>query len=464
MKYLQVKQWSYLAIVLSLASCESFLEVDPPDSKIPVDLVFANDLAAESAMAGMYLNLQGSNNFSSGSDKSVGSVGGLSADELHNYPLNPQNLQFENNNLEADNADVLLFWESMYRSIYITNSILEGLERSTGMTPTTKAHLRGEALFIRAFSHFYLVNFFGDVPIVITTDYTQNAVIARSPIDEVYEQILLDLQEAENLLVENYITTGRVRPNKHTVTAMLARVYLYREDWARAEEKAGNVITRNLVYSLTSNLDLVFRSNSAEAIWQLRVQDGAQYTNEGYYFGTSRALNFNVLRNEVIDDFEPGDLRRTSWITTRIISGETVYYPYKYKLQTLSGPESNEYSTVFRLAEMFLIRSEARARQGKLVLAIADIDEIRRRANLPLIQETNPSISEDDLILAIEQERRIEFLAEWGHRWLDLKRWDRANTVLATKKPGWTTDDQLYPLPAHELRNNPKLKPQNPGY
>jgi len=142
--------------------------------------------------------------------------------------------------------------------------------------------------------------------------------------------------------------------------------------------------------------------------------------------------------------------------------------PYKYRSytsSTTSDPDNSrkENSTVLRLAEQYLIRAEARAQQNKLDLAIADVDVIRARAGLPLIANTNPSISKTALLDAIMQERRVELFTEWGHRWFDLKRTGKALAVLSAIKPGFTSDDLLYPIPESELNKNPFLE-QNPGY
>jgi hypothetical protein len=106
-----------------------------------------------------------------------------------------------------------------------------------------------------------------------------------------------------------------------------------------------------------------------------------------------------------------------------------------------------------------LIRAEARARQHNLAGAKPDINMIRSRAGLGI----NNSPDEASLLLAIEQERRIELFAEWGHRWLDLKRTGRASAVLGLVKPGWSAEDMLFPIPQSELDKNPFLV-QNPGY
>ncbi len=113
---------------------------------------------------------------------------------------------------------------------------------------------------------------------------------------------------------------------------------------------------------------------------------------------------------------------------------------------------------------MYLVRAEARAQQNKLAESIADVDAIRGRAGLPLIQNTNPGIGQSGLLNAIAQERRIELFAEWGHRWLDLKRTDKTDIVLGPLKgSNWQPTDVLYPIPASEITNDIYLI-QNPGY
>jgi len=119
---------------------------------------------------------------------------------------------------------------------------------------------------------------------------------------------------------------------------------------------------------------------------------------------------------------------------------------------------------VFRLAEMYLIRSEARARMGDIENAVADLDSIRSRAGIPLLSQIAPAIGQDDLLVAIAKERRMELFAEWGHRWLDLKRTNNADAVLGSVKSQWQVYDVLYPIPQSERNKNVKLGSQNEGY
>ncbi len=443
------------------SSCEKFLAVDPPSTKIPAQVVFQDAAMATSALVGIYLNLYQSASFACGDPQSVVSLAGLSADELKNNKLQPAFLEFQSNAINPSGSYVRSPWATMYQAIYQANSAIEGLDASTVLSGTLKSQLKGEALFVRAFCYFYLVNLYGDVPLAVTTDYNLNNSLTRSPSTDVYDQIKADLLAAESLMADSYDGTERIRPNRFAATSLLARVYLYTGEWGRAEDKSTKVIESTL-YNLET-LNGTFLSTSKEAIWQIRPYDGQPYTNEGYFFGLDAGALYNVLTDGLMQSFESGDGRKTSWTTSKSSSGVTIYLPNKYKKYQVSGV-LNEYSMVIRLAEVYLIRGEARARQNKLPLAIADIDKIRVRAGLPTIQSTNPGISLSNLMLAFEKERRIEFLAEWGHRWLDLKRLNRAEAVLSSKQPGWNNNKLLYPIPASEIRKNKNLNPQNPGY
>src|SRR5690606_31622090 len=108
---------------------------------------------------------------------------------------------------------------------------LEGVENSQGLPEPVKNQLKGEALFIRSLTHFYLANLFGDVPFVTTTDYSINSQVVRTPVAQVMESIVNDLTMAKNILSESYSTNERIRANKWVASALLARVYLYQEQW-----------------------------------------------------------------------------------------------------------------------------------------------------------------------------------------------------------------------------------------
>lgn len=136
-------------------------------------------------------------------------------------------------------------------------------------------------------------------------------------------------------------------------------------------------------------------------------------------------------------------------------------FPIQIQNPTNSAGNISEYYTPLRLAEQYLIRAEARANQDNLNGAVDDLNVIRKRAVLTTLLN---SLTQAQVLAAVAQENRIEFFAEWGHRWLDLKRTGQADAVLGSLKgSNWQTTDQLYPIPISEILRDPNLE-QNPGY
>lgn len=305
-----------------------------------------------------------------------------------------------------------------------------------------------------------MINLFGDVPLITTSDYRLNSTLPRTSKSKVYQQIISDLTDALNLLDTSYITDGRVRPNKWAAAAMLARVYLYNGDWIDAESEATAVINSG-IYTLEPDLNNVFLKDSKEAIWQLMPVNPEFNTYEG-----NAILQPNntlpptyLLTSSLLNAFEAGDRRLAAWVGSRTFQSQVEYFPYKYKVYGNNAPLT-EYYMVLRLAEQYLIRAEARAEQNNFEGALQDINEIRNRAGLPDVTYN----SQQTILAAIEQERRIELFAEWGHRWNDLKRTGRINTVLGALKPAtWQPKDTLWPIPQNEINLNHSLT-QNPGY
>lgn len=455
---------SVLVLLWFLSSCESLIDVNPKGA-LTGATIYDDDKTAGQVLTGIYVKMVEAG-FASGGSQGMNVLGGLSADELMHH--NAELQDFQANALYPSHPLVkAALWEPAYKFIYYANALLQGLEHSTAISSAVRKQLEGEARFLRAFSFFYLTNLFGDVPLILGTDFRINQVFKRTPQSEVYEQIVADLRLAQELLPHDYALYGdkRIRPNRAAASALLARVFLYLKDWSGAETEATEVITNTALYGLVADLDEVFLANSREAVWQLGPVIPGINTHEGNVFILTGFPGVVSLQGSTVNACEEGDLRALHWISHIDLGGMRYYYPYKYKKRDHpEGEEITEYSMVLRLAELYLIRAEARTRQDKLEGAIADIDAIRQRAGLPLLQDTNPSITKSGLMQRIENERRIELMAEWGHRWLDLKRTGRVHEVLPGVKPGWQATDVLYPIPQSEMDANPNLKPQNPGY
>lgn len=487
MKWIQ----SLLLLLLLTTSCTKYLEVDPPPTQIDGSGAFKTDAAAISAMTGIYARaaLPLGGQFSS-----LSMCAGLSADELTAYGVGPDALnQLYTNSLTTSFS---YFWKELYGYIYSANDAVEGITASTTLSAPVKSRLLGEAKFTRAFFYFYLVNLFGDVPLILVTDYRQNMLMARTPAAKVYEQIIQDLKDAKDLMGESYtaadlktVSTDRVRPNKWAATALLARAYLFTGDWDNAIAASSEVISQTGVYKLET-LANAFLKDGKEALWQLQSTQNNLNTYEGNSFILISAPNYAFpvsLSSGLYNTFEPGDDRKTNWTGAYTSTGtgaKTYPYAYKYKVRAISTATIpiTENAIMLRLAEQYLIRAEARIHANKIADGIDDLNALRTRARaaatvavpnpLPALSTT---LNMTDALKAAEHERQVEMFAEMGDRWLTLKRTkgfdnpaisraDEIMPAITTAKGGqWNTDWQLYPIPATEIINDVNLS-QNHGY
>ncbi|RAV29465.1 RagB/SusD family nutrient uptake outer membrane protein [Sinomicrobium soli] len=451
----------FCTIIFLISGCESLVEVDMPSvSLMEKGTVFSDASNAELAVIGLYSQMRNSSHPFYGDSDGLSDLAGLYADELFYTGMDIARLQFQESSLQADNNMVLNVWSQFYETISSANMLIENLENAENIPLDTRNQLIGEALFIRALNFFNLVNLFGEVPLVLTSDYRVNANIPRTSLEEVYEQIEEDLLQASEMMTWGYPNEERVRATDMTAKALLSRVYLYQEKWEEAEIISSEVIN-NTDYGLVA-LESITLSNNREAILQFSPsgQSITSVTPEGLNYGGNSSVN--VLQEDFAEIFEPGDERKSNWMRQ---NNSLLQVPYKYKVGVSGGTSRLEYTTIFRLAEQYLIRAESRAEQEKLAEAVLDIDVVRGRAGLTLISETNPGIPREDLLDAIMQERRVEFFSEWGHRWFDLKRTGNALQVLQVIKPDFNSNKLLWPIPQQEINNNPALRDhQNTGY
>jgi len=467
-----------MVLVMSTLSCKKFLEIDAPRTELDKSSVFVSDKTADAAMLGVYSDLN-SDNYTFANLITM-FMGPISSDDFL-YEANVATfLEFKANVVSEGNTYVGIVWSEPYSYIYRCNAIIEGVTASTTLSTGVKNKLIGEAKFVRAFCYFYLVNLFGDVPLITDTDVIKNSSTPRTPSTQVYAAIIADLLEAKSLLSASYPTNGeRTRPVKGAATLLLARAYLYSGNNAEAETQASEVIATQ-GYSLLSgaNLGKTFLKNSTDAVWQLAIVNTLQNKNtiEGYNMTpvniNAPVTNYRLTRDPnygLVNAFEAGDLRKTNWtgFWTVAATGITNTYPYKYKVST--STVITEYSMVLRFAEAYVIRAEARMQLGKLQLGKADLDVLRLRAGLAALPVPATVAAG---MLQVEKERRIEFFAEWGHRWFDLKRWKsvtgdasktRADDILPLTKPTWKSTAILMPIPTEAMTTNPNLT-QNPGY
>lgn len=466
------KQFLFILLTgtAAAAGCKKLVDVAPPNGQVVTTTVFANDNTTIAAQLAIYTQLQGV-------PGSLEGYTGLSSDELANYSSAQLEKDLYLNNLNAGTDSYTLLWTPIYNIIYQENAIIENLTGSTAVSRQVKTQTLGEAEFVRAYCYFYLTNLYGDVPLVTSTNYKINSIMARSAQSTVYAQMVVDLLDAQSKLSSNYldatdtaITVDRVRPTSWAASALVARVYLYMGKYDSAALEASKVINNTALFGMPA-LSAVFKKNSTEAIWEIMPPTGVLYTTEGNYFiltkspaSSSSITGCCAISTQLLNSFESGDGRKTAWVGIYPNSGTTFYFPSKYKnSNSVTGNPSGEYSMVLRLAEQYLIRAEAEVQTNDLDDAINDINVIRTRAGLTGVAST---VSQAQVMAAILHERQIEFFAE-AQRWLDLKRMkivDSVMSVVTNQKGGsWNTDQQLYPLEANDVQEDLNLT-QNPGY
>ncbi len=438
-----------LFLLLTVSSCNQFLDVKPKES-ISDAVKITDQNSALTALRGVYSALANSDYYGT----SFQSIGYLSGDNIQWTGSQSQVQEFINHKVNADNSTIAAVWIAIYRTINRANNVLAKVPTVTDPTLTTalKNQYVGEAYAIRALAYFDLARTFGGVPLITkpTEKPTDNVGIKRSSQAETYAQVLKDLEAAEPLLPA---TTDRYRVTQKTVFALKSRYYLYQKDYVKAEDYATRIISDAVNYKLVKPFGTFFQNDArgtAESVFELfyngttevnahRNQWQPQTTGGTRQWAPNDAL-VALLNNPTI-----GGTRSTLIAK----DNQNRWYGNLYYRNPASDP-----TYIFRTAESYLIRAEARAQQDKLADALTDLNAVRDRAGLTALTTS----TKDAVLLAVENERRVEFALE-PHRWFDLVRTGRAAAVLNVTDP----NRYLLPIPVQQRLSDPTLE-QNPGY
>ena len=443
---------------LLFVSCENLVEVNYPTNQIGTVQVFEDLQTANAALAGLYAGLRDQSLLTGGSYYGAGALLGSYADDLDCYFYDQNGVvDIANNQQQQTNSNIETIWNTAYQQVYYANSIIYGAEHSTALAEEDKNRIKGEALLVRSLIYFYLQQLFGDIPYTTSLDYEYNRKLSKTDAAAVLEQLTLDLEEASSLLPDDYRDPERIYPNRKAAQLLLARVYLLRQQWPLAEQTAQSILQSPL-YQFQPDLDQVFHASGTHILWQLKPQNSGDAALEAsFYYFTNSTPNSFVLSESLLHTFAETDLRKTHWMALETFEGQSWYRPCKYK--NLPGDNTDEYSVVFRLEEVYFIMAEALARQNRLDEALPYLNATRQRAGLTALT----TLTGEAFISELLAEKRREFFAESGLRFLDLKRWGRLGELSAVK-PNWQDYKQLWPLPQKELLLNAHLSPQNPGY
>jgi starch-binding outer membrane protein, SusD/RagB family len=466
-----------LLLILYITSCRKFVVADPPVTAISSATAFSDNAGAIATMTSIYIDLKANPIFIAGV-RSIGLLTGMESDELINF--NSEYTGYFTNSLDNANSSLSYgIWQQIYAKVHTANLVIENLEKSVSISSAVKQQMIGEAKFMRAFLHFYLVNLFGKVPVITTSDYRINKVIARSDTNSVYRQIVADLKDAQSSLPDEIVdgygvaVNTRYRPNRWAATALLSRVYLYQKDWVNAEAESMK-FANNSRYYLDTDLINIFTGPSNEVIWQLQAVLQYFSAADGSAYILLKDPNLCAISPQLASAFEPGDARYSSWVGKYSSNAVDYYYPFKYRVSSDNDYLYLENTTVLRVAEQLLISAEAKIQQGKIEEGIADMNKLRQRSRLiPTSDVPNPlpdlllNLSKEDALKAVMHERQVELFTEWGHRWFDLKRTGEINSVMTSVAPSKNTEWHPYqawwPVPNSEILLNGNLD-QNEGY
>ncbi|WP_339655874.1 RagB/SusD family nutrient uptake outer membrane protein, partial [uncultured Salegentibacter sp.] len=165
-------------ISLCFISCEEFLEVETPDYKLDSKAVFSDDQTAQSALNGLFNQLFNTS-YANGGSQSVSFLAALSADNFTLTSTTQDIIEFHQNQISPENNYNLTLWSGSYNIIYQTNALLNGIENNNSLSQGLKDKIEGSSKFIRGLTYFYLVKLYGDVPLILSTNYEENALTER---------------------------------------------------------------------------------------------------------------------------------------------------------------------------------------------------------------------------------------------------------------------------------------------
>ncbi len=442
-----------------LSSCKKHLDPTPVNFVSDADPIF-DATSSQTALRGVYRQLGSSGYYG----ENYVTLGFFPTGDVKNLTTGGA-ANLVNINFRADDANFNAAWVAIYLTINRANNVITSVPavQDPTFTDAAKNQIIGEAKFIRALAYFDIARAWGGAQIVLapTTSIDNIPKVKRSTQAQTYDQVEKDLNEAEALLPD---VVNRVRATKRTVWALKARLYLYRQQWDKAEEYASKLIALN-DYELVKPFSAWFANDvvaTRESIFELEfsavnqstIRQQMQHPTNGGTYRYAPTDKFVQLLN---DPAVSGG--RSALIGKVVQSGTTLWFGNLYYRKNSTDP-----AYIFRIAEMYLIRAEARAQQNNLSAvtgALADLNKVRDRAGiLP-----STAVTQGDILIAIENERRVEFAWE-AHRWFDLARTGRAKVVLEAIDPNIKVDahEYLFPIPVTQIQLDRENLDQNPLY
>ena len=435
------------AISLSTVSCSDFLD-QKPDNYISDAAVIQTLSSAKAALNGAYHDLASSSYY--GGQYFDAGVN-LAADNVTWTGSLNYYYDFDTHQYSAENQLLSYAWYAIYATVNQTNQVIDKVTVLNDGSESERRRIIAEATVIRSLAFFDLARTWGNIPVVkqATSSPTQFDGVKQTKAKDVYQLVVDDVLAIYNDLSES---SDRVHVTRSAADAFLARVYLYLEQWDKAEQYASKVID-NGNYALGTIHDLIDNKETAESIWELAYSSSFTNQQSTYWrspdqggrheWGPSKELV------QLLADPTVGGDRKAFYQDFSSAQVPNYFVGTLYHRSTLDDDV-----IIFRLAEQYLIRAEARANQQNVSGALSDLNIIRRRANISEIVDV---ASTQELLNLIADERRVELALE-PHRWFDLIRTGKAESVLGIK-----TYQTIFPIPYNDIQADKDLV-QNDNY
>lgn len=421
--------------------------LNPTDS-VPAGGAINNLKSANAAMNGLYDEVQDNTLHEDG----INFLPQIYSDEAIFTGTFPTRFEFGTLNVFPSNSTYAGVFTDFYDAINVANSIIDLLPQvdDPGLTDAIINDFLGQARMARAWCYWHLVNYHGDVPLILTPTVEVGEVlnVPVSPAADVWNQIIDDLQFAEANITES----NTKKFTAQSATALMARSYLYLEDWGNALSKAEQ--------AMGDGFDLTTYPYLEDEIMYIgfTTADGNVLN---FYYGPSEFGGRHDVEpsSKLLGSYEDGDLRRDLSVDDSFAEA-TVPFCVKYNdfAAGISGTGTDPVY-LFRYAEQCLIAAEAAAELGDFGKANTYYNMVRARAGLG--DQTLNSGNYVDLIL---QERLVELALEGPHRWLDLRRKGRAQAeIFGQEDPGipYLPCNDVWPLPQRDIDRNPNLSQNN---
>lgn len=452
--------FTLLVAILGFSSCNFLDQVSPNDINADGSIRSAAD--AEAALLGVYSTLQQGAYYGGqfplmgeglSDNATTGGYSYLSLDQIGNKQVTPAN------------ALVQDLYISMYRTIVNCNYLLRALPEVTGLEDQRRQEIEAQTRAIRAMAHFDVLRYFGEhwdegsaygIPVIAEVQEITDVPV-RATVSETYSFVIDELKAA---LAGINPDDDRVQyVNIHTINGLLARVYLYKKDYANAILHANSVISDSPYSLLDATLygDIFSSRRSSESIFELAFNKQNRSDFNGLTYSRDDALRTELfyLASANLNNFfqsRPGDVR-AALLDYDVNRNDVTIVP-DGRTQKYRGEDSRDNPAyILRLAEMYLVRAEAQGRSAGL----DDLNLIRtQRGMQPLAAGDIPT--DASFLDAVLDERRAEFNFE-GHRYFDLARTGRIGSVLNVEE-----FRGILPIPSNEIATGQGRMAQNPGY